>query len=184
MRISDIPFNMEILVDGSLKERPGDFDEMRKGIDFILAKVDQEESRAVRASLHSLSGKYLRIVNQLDDSEGQLIHAFEDFRELELFVPAVIAKFRLGLTYLYQERFSKADDFLNKALESSLKSKDKHLIKLIDHVYFALGLSKLWQKNAEEAEKLFSECLELRIVKGDLALISICEKALVYVAAV
>jgi tetratricopeptide (TPR) repeat protein len=178
MRIADIPFNMKIEIDASFKERPEDLDEMSKGIDYIFDKLSGETKPAVKASLHSLAGKYLRIINRLEESEEQIIHAFEAFRELELHVPAVIAKFRLGLTFLYQEKYTRSDDFLKKVLEICLKSKDEHLVRLLDHVYFTMGLSKLWQGQKEDAGALFNECLELRIVKGDMALIELCQKAI------
>lgn len=178
MRIADIPFNMKIEIDSGLKERPEDLDEMTKGIDFILDKLEKEERPPIKASLHSLAGKYLRIINRLDESEEQIIHAFEAFRDLELHVPAVIAKFRLGLTYLYQEKYTRAEDFLKKVLEICLKSKDEHLVRLLDHVYFTLGLCKLWQGLKEDASSHFNECLELRVVKGDMGLMEICQKAI------
>jgi len=179
MRIADIPFNMTIEIDKDFKERPEDLDEMKKGIDHILEALSSEENRAKKAALHSLAGKYLRIVNRLEESEDQIVHAFETFRELDLNVPAVIAKFRLGLTYLYQGNYTKSDNFLKKVLEICSRSKDEHLVRLLDHVYFTLGLSKMWQKSSEEANPFFNECLELRLLKGDLGLIEICEKAIV-----
>ncbi|EQC52598.1 tetratricopeptide repeat protein [Bacteriovorax sp. DB6_IX] len=178
MKVAEIPFNMSIIIDSSFKEVPEDYDEMLKGINFLFEKIDNESHEAKKAALHSLVGKYLRVVNKLEESEQQLGHAFEGFKAQGLKVPGVIAKFRLGLTYLYQEKYTRADDFLSKVLEICLRVNDEHLVKLCDHIYFTMGLSKMWQKNYTDADRLFNECLELRIVKGDIELIELTKKVI------
>lgn len=179
MKLSEIPFNMDSIYDESFIERPANIDEMKKGVDFILSKITDDEDEATRAAYHSLAGHFLRVLNKLDDSEGHLINAFDIYKLNKMAAPAFMAKYRLIHVYLYQRRFSKVDDEVKKCLEIIKKSSDSSIKSLKANILFLYGQSKMWQKEISEASRYFNLALENYVVKGEVTMINLCQKALV-----
>ncbi len=183
VEIKSIPFNMNYLIDDSLKEQPVDVEAMLQGIDLLKEQLDIEENILKRASMLSLLGVFNRIAQDFIGSEENLKEAYQIFKSEKKLVAAYVARLRLGVTYQWKQQFSKAEKIFLDCIEIARNSEEKEMVGYEDYALLHLGKCKFDQGFYNEALEYFTQAIELRIVKGDIELIKTTEKAIEVVRA-
>ncbi|OUR96559.1 hypothetical protein A9Q84_09425 [Halobacteriovorax marinus] len=181
MKVSDIPFNMEVEIQEDLREAPKSYDGMEKGVGFLKDEMNKTTDELNLASIYSLIGNYSRILLKLADSEKFLNFSLEIYEKHELKIEAFAVKIQLATTYLWNEQFTKADKFFLSAIKLCEKSQNEKIKDYLDFVIQHYGKSKFEQKCYHEANVLFVRAMELRVVKGNLELMESSQKALTVV---
>jgi len=179
MKISEIPHCMEYEINEvNLREKAVDIEQMRKGIEFLLNKKENESNQIKKAIIGSLTAVYARLVGEYDTSIKLLNECIVVFTSNGNAARALASKVRLATTLLWNEKFASADKIykechleIKQSAEPSLKSQE-------DSVLYYLGKCKFEQKQYGLAVDLLVKALELRIIKGDIELIQSTEKSI------
>ncbi len=182
MRVSDIPYNMKTSFNFSFHEEPMDMDEMRKGVDYLLSEVENEQDTSKKAILQKYLGHYLRVLNDHENALGYLKDSYKYYQSIDDKIMSIDLMYRIGVTYYYKESYAKAEDMLQLAKYLISKHPSEHHDIFEHNLYFYLGLTLKAQGRKSGAATYFTESLERRVVKGDLDLIKMCQEALVSVS--
>lgn len=175
MKVSDIPFNMKTSYNSAFHEGPNDIDEMKKGVDFLFEKLSTLDDEKDIAIVHLLLGHFLRVLSQLEDSLSHFRVAYKYFHDNDDKNREIDIMYRMGVTYYFQDDFSKCDEMLQKVIRLSDKFPHASHDRILHHTYFYLGQSKKSQGVRDLSEEYFSKCLELRLMIGDVDLIKQCQ---------
>ena len=176
MKVSDIPFNMQTNFNSAYHEQPVDIDEMIKGVDFLISKIESERDQLSLAILHTLAGHFLRVLSRSQDAFKHFKIAYKFYHDADDKIREIDLIYRMAVVHYYENEYSKCDNLFLKVLDLSSKYPHHSYDKFLHNVYFYLGLSKKSQGSQSMADGYFSKCLEARIVKGNIALINQCQE--------
>jgi phosphate uptake regulator len=173
MKTSDIPFNMASKFNEQLLEIPESLDEMEKGVEFILNKLEDESDEMQKALLHSLAGHYLRILNKLEEANQHLTLAIEFFKEHKKLDAMLVSILRRAISNTYQRKFTSADRSFNSLLTAIANEESVRFKEYEDQIYFFYAISKLRQKQNSTASDYFNKSLEIRLCGADMKLVGL-----------
>ncbi len=176
MKVSDVPFNMKTNFNSAFHEQPVDIDEMIKGVDFLLSKIELENDQLSLTVLHTLTGHFLRVLSRSDEALKHFKIAYKFHHDADDKVREIDLMYRMAVVHYYDSDYNKCDNLFLKVLDLSSKYPHQSYEKFLHNVYFYLGLSKKSQGSRSMAEGYFSKCLEARIVRGNIELINQCQE--------
>jgi tetratricopeptide (TPR) repeat protein len=179
MKKDEIPFNMNFTYGNDLREVPDDPEQMRKGVDYLKEKLEEEQDGgAAEAALRSQLAGYCRIMGDLELAKEHYQKAKDILKEAGKEQHIFAIQLRMAIVYQWDGRFKNADEIYSKSIEKSRRSSDKTIQKYLDFALQHYGKSKFEQGQFDSALDCFMEALELRLIKGDLTLIESTQKAI------
>ncbi len=178
--IKEFPFNMNYSCGENLREIPEDAVAMKKGLDWLQAKIDDLDptDKVQHTILLSQLSSYARIVGDLDLAEQSLIQAIEILKEFNREDQIFAMNLRMAMVYQSGESYTKAEDIYRTSLREVENSTDKKIKKYGDIILHQYGRLRFEQGFFKEALELFMRAYEERIIKGDLELLSATEFAI------
>lgn len=190
MKLKDVPFNMNFTLGDDLRETPEDSLQMRQGLDFLIKKLDEENSDLSEdqiAMLKMTIAGTARIMGDLEHAEQMLVDACSYYKESQNKPYFLAAQIRLAIIYQWQNKYSAAEEKYIQLLETVnklLKDGPSYLVHK-ELIVFNLGRCAFEQKFYQVAMDWFLKCLDLRLSKGDVnainqiqGLISQCQEKL------
>ncbi len=131
---------MRTIFNFSFHEEPMDYDDLRKGTDYILSLINDEEGEA-KAQLHKFAGHFLRILNQHEDAIEHLKISYKYYHENGLRAQSIELMYRMGVSYYYYEKYNKSEDLLQLAIYLIEKHPSANHQRFEHNIYFYLGMT-------------------------------------------
>jgi len=170
------PHNMQYTFGDDLREEPQDIIEFKKGIDYLLQKLLQEENVFEQANLLSSIGVHQRIARNLEASLKHLLEArnlLEDSEHIRLYL---VNEIRLGQTFQFLAQFTKAETTY-QLIENYIAKHPEHK-NLLHFVYQHKGKNYFAQQQYQSAETFVRKALDLRKALNNAELIQSSEFSL------
>ncbi len=167
----DIPFNMDCSYDQNLRELPLDPQEMQKGLEFCLEKLDTEQAVAdelYRASILSLIGVYQRILGKFDLAENALKEAISFFHIHNASMQEILVEARLATNLQWKGNHIKARSMIERLLLKVQKNKKLKKGPLYDILLIHLAKCKFDQREYKGCIDLLTDAMDIRVERGEI----------------
>jgi len=154
------PHNMNYFFKDDLREHPEDNVDFKRGINYLIQKLKQEEDQIKKAQLLSSIGTHQRIAGFLEASLQNLMNArklLEDSEKVRLYL---INEIRTAHTFQFLKQFAEADSIYLR-VETHIAQHPVHN-NLLHFVYQHKGKNYFDQKKYQLAELYISKALALR----------------------
>lgn len=177
----NISFNMNFIEDKvTLKESPVDYDEMKKGVEQMISKLDNfSEKNLERAEVCFKIGIFSRLVDMLEESVQFLTESAEIMKNEGKESLYVASRLRLAVTLHWKNNFIESDKIFFNAIEKlSKKERDEKALRHLDFAYYHLAKSKFDRGFYQDAQKYFVKAMDLRIERGDISYIESVKHAI------
>ena len=141
---------------------------MKKGIEFLFDKLDEDIDLHTQAGIQSLLGVFNMMVGSVDEAlfcleESQKIYKMEKKEVLSF-----VNRSRTAVVLMNMSKFSKSYDILNSCLKVTKESKNKNIRNLIDRILIDLGKLKFYQNEFDASLEFFINAMDIRVSKGDI----------------
>lgn len=177
MKISEIPFNMNLTVDELyFSEKADDVNELKQGVSFLIEKLNETKNPEDRASISFMIGVFAKFNNDYDLSLTHLEKSLDYASAMKVIKLELLTLFRIGLTHYYSKKYSHADIFFNKSLNLIKKHRELDDTNNKDKVIINYGRSKFKQKQYKAALNFFINSMDLRVKNGQISEITEIEK--------
>ena len=176
----EYPHNMNYTYGRDLKEVPEDAVAMKKGLDWLLEKLESTpaEDKVELIKVNSQISNFARILGNLDLAETCIVDAISLLKEFDREDQVFAMNLRLGAIYHYQKNYIKAEEVFSSSLKAVEQGTISKIGKYSDFILYSYGKLKFEQGFFKEALDLFLAAYEQRLIKGDLELISATDFAI------
>lgn len=167
-------FNIDTQFDSSFVEIPVAIDEYKNEVDSLKKQIENCNDPSLELTSKVKLGEYLRVLNQLEESQKMIEEAFELARDLKAGEEFFKAKMIFAFLNYNLRKFYKCDEDLQKCIDTAKKnSKWFHYLPKI-YLYFALN--KKAQRQEEVANQLVKDGISAAIASGNLQLLETLKK--------
>lgn len=170
MDIPTNPYEMTFSFNSHLREIPDQPIQMKNGIDYFKTQLQVgQHNPLTSAKICGMIGTYLRIINELKESEVYLLKAIQLHESLLSHTGVFINEIRLAHTYQWMKKFKRSNTFFTKLIHQA----EQHPIykPYLHYVYQHQGKNLFDQKLYQDALSFFQEALIIREKIGDNHLI-------------
>ncbi len=162
--------------DESFLERPSNLDELKKELINLNQRLEKEKDSLRIIDLNLNIGRCSRVLNLCEQSEPNLLCAYDQAKQYKYADLFFSASKELGILYFIQKRYIKADEYLLKCVKIS--NKTQQYKDQLAKVFLYMALSKKDQKQISYAKDYTQKAVELSIEMGKLDLLEVCKKFL------
>lgn len=178
MKVEDIPFNMNTQMNDELRDIPVDTAQMRQGLKWLSEQLKTVEPHSLEeASLLTLRGGFARVVMDLDEAITDLTKAHHLFEVNAKPLHAISTQIRLAHALHWKEKYVQAFEHFKSLLQSC---RSGEAMRYLDFVHQHYGKCLLDAGRLEEGLEHLLLAHAIRVQKGDLALISSTEQAILF----
>lgn len=184
--MTDIPYNIDVLLDDKLREVPENPDEMRRAIDHLetrLIEESQDDFERMRLSgivgmLHCVLGDY----KMAEEHINMAISASNNLRDRRAQLRNLM---RLAEIFQMRQQYSVADRIFKQVIDAIETSRDANspnqhnpFMTDLDTAYFKYGVCLFDQGIFDIALLMFDKSLKIRERKNDTYLINTTQHAI------